>query len=91
MGCTLTGASGAAGGGAALALPPQLPTGGVNGSLPIRWILLPRCAAGMARTVPLMAVEQPSLMLPMLARNMSGRAAMEAVMVFRSSRVLTSS
>lgn len=79
------GASGAAG---ALPLPPQLPTGGVSVSLPILWALLPRCASGMARTVPLTAVEQPSLMLPMLARNISGRAAIEAAMVARSSRML---
>jgi len=84
------GASGAGGAGEVAALPPQLPTGGVSGSLPILWALLPRCASGMARTVPLTAVEQPSLMLPMLARNMSGRAAIEAAMVARSSRMLIS-
>lgn len=50
--------------------PPQLPTGGTNGSDPIRCTLLPRFACGIASTSPLAGLAQP---LPLLARNMSGK------------------
>ena len=65
--------------------PPQLPTGGTNGSDPIRCTLLPRFTCGIANTSPLVGLVQP---LPLLARNMSGKESKPSVdrcsCIFRS-------